>query len=147
MESRFDQFARRFVRAYWETVKADIFAMPPNEPVEESLEELLAAVSHETEMENERRQSTPVFRLRMTHRLGDWWLFCFRDGSRGWELLAASARSNDEQKPHDLLGPAYDRWFRPFLAHVTELARKKDVIEPQSGGYSPPAARPSKPTP
>lgn len=131
MESEFDQFALRFVRVYWKTVKAGTFVMPPNEPVEEALEKLLAAVSFQTEPGNECGQSAPVHRIRMTTRLGDWWLFSFRGGSSGWELIGASARSDDERKSHDLLDPAYATWFRPFLTHVTALATRKDGIGPQ----------------
>ncbi len=65
----------------------------------------------------------------MTNRSGDWWLFSFRDGSSGWELVAASARSDDERRPHDLLGSVYGKWFRPLLVHVAKLAARKDGIE------------------
>src|SRR6202008_1649762 len=44
--SRFEVFAAEFVRAYCETVKSRDFPMSPNEPVEETVDELIAAVSH-----------------------------------------------------------------------------------------------------
>jgi hypothetical protein len=48
VSSDFERFAEWFLRAYWETVKRNAFPMPPNEPVEETAEELLSDVSHET---------------------------------------------------------------------------------------------------
>ncbi len=122
MRSRFDAFAERFVRMYWEVVKERAFPMPPNEPVEESLDELLARVSHATEIQEAGSWADQVYKLRMTDACGDWWLFTFRQNSGGFELAGASAKSDDEREPHDLLGPVYAKWFRPFLAHVTELA-------------------------
>jgi hypothetical protein len=125
LELRFDSFAGNFVHTYWETVKAGTFAMPPNEPVDESVDELLARVSHTTELQNLARKRGPVYRLRMTNTCGNWWLFSFRHGKSGWELIAASARSNDKRRPHNLLGPVYARWFHPFLTQVTEQATRR----------------------
>lgn len=133
MEERFKDFAARFVYAYWEVVKSGTFAMPPNEPVEESLEELLGRVSHSTEIQNSTNRSAPIYNVRMEDTLGDWWLFSFRDVSGTWELTGASAKSDDKKNPHDLLGAVYAGWFRPFLTHVTELATKRVGIEPGGG--------------
>ena len=47
-QSWFESFARNFIRAYWQTVKSGTFSMPPNEPVQETVDELLAEVSHST---------------------------------------------------------------------------------------------------
>ena len=55
--SKFDDFAQRFVREYWGVVKNGIFPMPPNEPVEEPLDEILAQVSYETELGEEKGTS------------------------------------------------------------------------------------------
>src|SRR5436309_2660435 len=45
----FESFSSAFVRAYWQTVKGGKFSMPPDEPVEETVEELVSSVSRETE--------------------------------------------------------------------------------------------------
>lgn len=66
----FERFASSFVRAYWSTIKDGTFSMPPNEPVEETLEELLSAVSFEIEPINQGR-----YEFRMTGEAGDWWAF------------------------------------------------------------------------
>ncbi|MBI5760874.1 MAG: hypothetical protein HZA46_20320 [Planctomycetales bacterium] len=52
---------------------------------------------------------------------GAWWLFTFRDSGRAWEIVGASAPS-DNETPHELLGPVYSQYFKPFLRHVTEAA-------------------------
>lgn len=123
IQSSFEPFAHAFVRGYWETVKSGRFAMPPDEPVEETIEELLSLISHETD-------STPgsaAYTLRMISTHGDWWLFTFRNPKGEWELVGASARS-DTDKPHDLLGPVYSGHFGPFLRHVTKLANERTNI-------------------
>jgi hypothetical protein len=119
--SKFDSFAVAFVRKYWETVKSGAFPMPPDEPVEETIEELRSDVSHETELRPASGHGGPSYALRMMSRHGDWWLFTFRDSGRGWELVGEFARS-DTQTPHDLLGPTYSGYFEPFLRHVERVA-------------------------
>ncbi len=119
---RFETFSSAFVRAYWQTVKGGNFSMPPDEPVEETVEELISSVSQETETVQSGTGSRPLYKLRMTNASGDWWLFSFREGPRGWVLAGCSASSDDDGKPHDLLGPIYYSYFDPFLRHVTELA-------------------------
>jgi hypothetical protein len=121
VHSRFDRFAATFVRKYWEIVKSGAFPMPPDEPVEETAEELLSDVSHQTEVRSASSRGGPACALRMTNTHGDWWLFTFRDNGRAWELVGASA-SSDNQTPHDLLGAVYSQYFEPFLRHVTEAA-------------------------
>lgn len=127
-QTRFESFARDFVRAYWQTVKSGTFSMPPDEPVEETVDELLAAVSHETEIGTSSNHSGPLFKIRMTNRLGDWWIFIFREISPAWNLVGCSARSGEDGKPHDLLGPVYSQYFEPFLRHVTEAANAQNRI-------------------
>jgi hypothetical protein len=119
--SSFDRFAAMFVRKYWETVKSGAFPMPPDELVEETLEELLSDVSHQTELKSASGRGGPEYFLRMMSTHGDWWLFTFRGNGRAWELVGASA-SSDNQTPHDLLGAVYSQYFEPFLRHVTEAA-------------------------
>lgn len=126
--SRFESFARDFVRAYWQTVKSGNFSMPPNEPVEETVDELLAAVSHETEIDTSSTHSGRVFKVRMTNTQGDWWIFSFREISGTWNLVACSARSGEDGKPHDLLDTVYSQYFGPFLRHVTEAANAQNRI-------------------
>jgi hypothetical protein len=125
--SRFEPFAVEFVRAYWQTVKDGDFSMPPNEPVEESLDELLSTISHETQLEPLSSHRQLIYKLRMTQTLGSWWLFSFREKARTWELVASTAKSDDDENPHDLLGPVYSRWFESFLRHVTEVANVQTV--------------------
>lgn len=125
---RFDSFSSAFVRAYWQTVKSGNFPMPGDEPVKETVEELISSVSQETEMERSGAGSGPLYKLRMTNASGDWWLFSFREDPRGWVLVGCSARSDDDDKPHDLLDPIYCSYFDPFLRHVTEVANAQERI-------------------
>ena len=123
--SGFDVFAGEFVRAYWETVKSGDFPMPPDEPVEETLEELLADVSHTTEVLSPCTRSEASRSLHMSNTYGDWWAFQFRESVEGWKLVSAAARSDDDTRPHDLLDVVYRPYFGPFIRHVTEVANKK----------------------
>ena len=75
--SRFELFAEAFVRKYWETVKSGAFPMPPDEPVEETIEELLSDISHQTELGPASGHGSPSYVLRMMSAHGDWWLFVF----------------------------------------------------------------------
>lgn len=118
----FDSFSSAFVRAYLETVKSNRFPMPPNEPVEETLEELISAFSHETEVEQSATDTRPLYKLRMTAKGEPWLFISFREGPRGWVLAGCSAPSCDDRKPLDLLDPIYFCYFDPFLRHVTDVA-------------------------
>jgi len=124
-QERFARFAQQFVRAYWETVKRGEFNMPTNEPVEESVEELLAAISHETSVEPPIGKGRSLYRLRMEGAYGNWWLFGFHDLMKTWALVAASVRSDKDASPHDLLEGFYSAYFGPFLRRVTELANAR----------------------
>jgi hypothetical protein len=126
--SNFDLFAAEFVRAYWRTLKNGDFPMPPNEPVEETVEELIAAVSHEIEMNLSSVGSKSVYRLRMISAFGSWWVFSFVRVARGWRLVGAKASSLDPARPHDLLGAVYGPDFEPFLRHVTEISNEQMII-------------------
>jgi hypothetical protein len=121
--SKFESFAGVFVRKYWETIKSDAFSMPPHEPVEESIEELLSGVSHRTEFHRE----GILHELHMENAHGDWWRFTFRANSGRWELVGASARS-DGETPHELLGPVYAPHFAPLLRHVERVANETKSI-------------------
>jgi len=123
--SRFEEFARVFVLKYWETIKSGAFPMPPDEPVEETIEALLAQVSHETESIQPSSGKGSLYRLRLNSTHGNWWLFTFRQSSRAWVLCGCSASSDDDERPHDLLGPIYAAYFRPFLQHVTNVANSR----------------------
>ncbi len=119
--SRFELFAEAFVRTYWATVKSGDFPMPPDEPVEETLEELLSDILRETTLSPSSDRCGLTGELRMTSRHGDWWLFQFREIESQWTLQKASAAS-DSHQPHDLLGPDYAADFKPFLRHIERLA-------------------------
>lgn len=119
MAPAFDTFAQSFVRNYWETLKLGTYPMPPNEPVEESLEELLTAVTFEispaSKVQNGRL-------LTMRSKRGDWWTFTFRDSPHGWEVIGCLANSDDSSHPHDLFDTNFGQHFGPFLRHVTAKA-------------------------
>ena len=55
--------------------------MPPNEPVQETVEELLSEISHETYCIH----ASSSYDLRMMNTHGDWWLFTFRGAKEQWE--------------------------------------------------------------
>jgi hypothetical protein len=119
----FETFAQRFVRSYWETVKSGAFPMPPNEPIDETVEELLSAVSHRTELDESR--DCPILHVQMTGAFGDWWRFSFREAAGTWMIIGGLTNSNDKQNPHDLLGSIYEPYFGSFLRHVTSIANEE----------------------
>ena len=125
----FEVFAREFVHKYWETVKNREFPMPPDEPVEETLKEILSQVSFEIELESSAGPTKPLHKLRMMYAGGMWWLFTFRESAGQWELVGCSAKSDDDERPHDLLHLVYSRWFSPFLSHVTKAAHAINTSE------------------
>ena len=87
----FDTSAQNFVRHYWETVRLGTFPMPPNEPVEESLDELLSGVTFGTEPS---QKTKGAFLLTMLSKHGDWWNFTFREREGSWEVVECSASSD-----------------------------------------------------
>ncbi|MEM9283813.1 MAG: hypothetical protein AAGA96_18480 [Verrucomicrobiota bacterium] len=119
-DADFDRFASAFVRAYWSTIKDGTFLMPPDEPVEESLDDLLSSVSYAVEPSNHGNRQ-----FRMTGDAGDWWRFGFDCRGGVWELTSAAARSDKTNSPHDLLDEVYAPHFRPFLDHVTNHANDR----------------------
>ena len=121
----FGAFAAEFVRAYWETVKCGDFPMPPNEPVEQTLEELLTSVSHKVELLPPSTGSGRSYRLHMSDHCADLWDFDFQKVAENWRLVSAAAKSSENTKPHDLLDSVYQSYFGPFLWHVTEVANKR----------------------
>ena len=123
--SDFEEFAAEFVRTYWQTVKSRKFSMPPDEPAEETVEELLTTISHKVETDLPLTRSNTSCKLHMSAQSGDWWSFRFQNTADGWRLVDAAARSDDPTKPHDLLDAAYAPYFEPFLRHVSEVANKR----------------------
>ncbi|MGF1530612.1 MAG: hypothetical protein ACFCU4_04565 [Puniceicoccaceae bacterium] len=132
LDAAFERFTSAFVNQFWRAVKDGTFSMPPNEPVEDSLEELLSAVSFTTEQKGARNQAGKEYMLRMTGEMGDWWMFGFSHCGKAWKLVSASARSDKRNSPHDLLGAVYESYFRPMLEHATASANKDS--EQVSGG-------------
>lgn len=120
-ESEFELFAARFVRGYWRAVKSGRFSMPPDEPVPESLDELLSEVAYEIDSGGPPLRGEAVHRLRMWNLQRDTWTFTFRAGAGDWELTGALSKS-DGHRSDDLLGPVYGEYFGPFLASVTRAA-------------------------
>lgn len=98
--------------------------MPPNEPVEESIEELIDAVSFATGRLGNRIPKRQGYTLKMTGEMGDWWTFGFVHRGGAWNLQSASARSEKKNSPHDLLDAVYEPYFRPLLEHATAQANK-----------------------
>lgn len=121
----FDAFAGRFVRIYMKTVKSGEFPMPPYEPVQESVEELIADVSYSIEPNVTAEGGSAVFELHLTSKLGDWWRFGFKRDPKRWKLINCTARSDDEAQPHDLLDAVYSQYFRPLLVHATDVANSQ----------------------
>ena len=119
----FETFAQRFVRAYWETVKSGAFPMPPNEPIDETVEELLSAVWHRTELDES--SDCSILHVQMTSTIGDWWRFSFREAAGAWTIIGGLAKSNEKRNPHDLLGSIYEPHFGSFLRHVTSIVNEE----------------------
>lgn len=115
----FEAFAGQFVRCYWATVKAQTFPMPPEAPIEDSLEGILSRVSWTLEAVDK------GFGLLMKSGDGSWWRYVFRATPDGWLLMAGTARSPQPSVPRDLLGPLYAQSFKPFLAYVTATANRE----------------------
>lgn len=116
--ARFEPFAGTFVRRYWEAVKSGAFPMPPDELVEEGIEDLLSKISYTVEIPD---RDAGLYLLHMVNDHGDWWRFSFRVSGRRWVLAGASAKS-DGDTAHDLLGPVHRGYFAPFLRRVEEAA-------------------------
>ena len=110
----FERFAQAFVVTYWSTVKEGRFRMPPEEPVQETLEELLAVVSFTAE----RRQ------IVMSTLHGDCWSFGFKLKGIEWMLTKATTGGKKKKSQIDLLGPVYGPQFSPFLTFVLNQAIK-----------------------
>jgi len=127
-DAAFECFASAFVVAYWSAVKDGAFPIPPDEPVEESLEELLSAVSYTTDGKGQE------YTLRTTRDQGDWWMFGFRPHGGAWNLLRASARSGKNNPAHNLLGVVYEPYFRPLLEYATTRANKDTEVSGATGG-------------
>ena len=66
-DTDFEKFASSFVHWYWSMIKDGMFSMPPDEPVEESLEQLLSSVSYTVETADDKWH-----RILMTGEAGDW---------------------------------------------------------------------------
>jgi hypothetical protein len=116
--SPFSEFSARFVRLYWQTVKERRFPMLPDEPVEETIEQLLSSVS--VDIDDQRKT------IMMKSKHGDWWQFIFRACAGEWRISSCHARSLDPKRPHDLLSPPYDSDFRPFLDYVAQVANRPE---------------------
>lgn len=97
--------------------------MPPNEPVEETVEELISDVSHESEFRPGSTVEGRLHLLRMTLKCGDWRHFNFQARNQHWQLVGASAKSR-RRDAHDLLGSVYSPYFGPFLRHVADVANQ-----------------------
>lgn len=119
-DSSFSRFAENFVSAYWSVTKDGLFSMPPDEPVEESLKELLQDIEYSCQAKG----CGYVLTMRETTENWSWWKFGFVYRNKSWCIKDASTRSLDKSIPHDLLSPPYDEYFKAFLEHVTKLANK-----------------------
>ncbi len=121
----FEEFATVFVETYWETARANKFPMPPNEPVEESLENILESISIKTATHSLPGSAVETHTLRMTGDAGSWWEFTFRGTASNWSIIDFTAPSQIPRTPHHLLEPPYDEYFRPFIDHVVSVTHRK----------------------
>jgi hypothetical protein len=110
-------FARRFVTAYWQDVKDHAEELPPGEPVEETVAELLARVSWE--VQRDRKGLTIIMR----DQLGDEWYFRFKKADDVWTITSFATDHMD-----DLLSPPYDRYFVPMLDRVMRSALSEPTL-------------------
>ena len=126
--SKFEAFAEKFVRAYWETVKSDAFSMPPDEPVHETIQKLLSEISHETEVRHVLDHEGGL------HLLPHEQFPAEMDDDSHFEravcelgVVTASA-SSDSEIPRDFLVRSTLSILPPFLRHVERVANDTKSI-------------------
>lgn len=102
----FQYFAERFVAAYWQ----DVIDHPDPEPIEETLDELLATISWEV------HQSEGNDLIIMRNDAGDVWNISFRKVKSGWSVVEFTATG------HDLLVWPYEKHVRAMLDRVVNSA-------------------------
>ena len=120
--AQFDEFASAFVRKYWQDVADNVDKLPPYEPCDESVDDILATISYTTSHEDISGQSSKAFVLRMMATSGSIWRFAFKERAGRWSLLAAVANDETDEHRVDLLGEYYGETFRPILERITNLA-------------------------
>ena len=113
--TRFDEFAARFVRQYWQDVADNVDKLPPFEPCTESVDEILATIHFTTSREEIAGVRDKAFVLRMTATSGSIWRFAFAEKSGRWNLLEAFANDETDEFRVDMLGDYYGEIFRPIL--------------------------------
>ncbi len=114
---KFDQFAKRFVYFYWKDVANNESDMPPNEPCEESLEEILADITWEITQAQDRY----FLAMRCVSSDDGWW-FDFSWKRNSWASVAAKVGSPPNYDRVDLLDDLYKKWFGPFLQKAIDRA-------------------------
>lgn len=119
---RFDEFAARFVRQYWQDVADHVDKLPPYEPCTESVDEILATISFSTSHEEIAGGRDKAFVLRMAAASGSTWRFAFAQKSGRWNLLEAFANDETEELCVDMLGEYYGKIFRPILHRQIKAA-------------------------
>ncbi len=102
--------------------------MPPNEPVEESIEELLAGISYEIKLASPSGVRASHFTLQMNSKIGDWWRFGFKSKGSRWEVVEFSAPAEKQGETHDLLAPPYDQHFKRFLEYIVTATNAQRSI-------------------
>ena len=111
LNNHFAAFARRFVHHYWDDVSRGVSDMSPNEPREQSLDELLAKVKLET-FSIPGLFGSDRFVLRMIRDSGETWRFTFKRTKVRWAIVKATAGSAPQDNRVNLLGSIYSRSFR-----------------------------------
>ncbi|MFK5921466.1 MAG: hypothetical protein QM496_04760 [Verrucomicrobiota bacterium] len=119
-----DNFSDLLVRNYWATIRSNRFPMPPNEPVEESVEEILADISYQFKADS----NASYFTLQMNSKLGEWWRFGFKASGGHWELIEFVVPSEKRDEHRDLLAPPYGEHLRSFLDYIVSASNAERSI-------------------
>lgn len=121
---RFDEFVARFMRIYWQDVIDNNHKLPPYEPCEESLDEILAETKYETSHERAVDNTGQIFVLRMFAQLGSTWRFIFTHRAGRWQILEAFANDESDEHRCDMLDETYGQYFRESLERTTAQATR-----------------------
>jgi hypothetical protein len=118
----FQDFADRFVRMYWQNVIDNNHKLPPYEPVDQTIDEVLADTKVSTSQEIAIGQPLKVCVLRMFASSGSTSRFVFATMAGRWKLLQAFANDETDEHRCDMLDEYYGQYFRESLERITALA-------------------------
>ncbi len=117
------------MRENWQDVVDNNWKLPPYEPCNETVDELLATIKCSTSREIAVGQSDKIFVLRMMATSGSIWRFVFKNKSGEWNLIAAIANDETEEHRVDLLDDDYGEIFHPKLERIIKLATTETPLE------------------